>query len=137
MPGGLPSVVFRALGKDAFAECFFDTRQRGSLPSVFLTLGNLCRVSKKKHSAKSLFAECKKNTRQRRLCRVPEKQHSANHLALGKEPVSGSDIANVANKCSRNRPGMYPLTRLVLNLKLHYQRLYADRLYLNFSQEQR
>ena len=46
VPGGLPSVVFRALGKDAFAECFFDTRQRGSLPSVFLTLGKelLCRV---------------------------------------------------------------------------------------------
>ena len=44
----------------------------------------------KKHSAKSFFAECQKNTRQRRLCRVPEKQHSAIHLALGKEPVSGS-----------------------------------------------
>ena len=38
------------------------------------------------------FTECKKNTRQSRLCRVPEKQHSANHLALGKEPVSGSDL---------------------------------------------
>ena len=25
------------------------------------------------------------------FCRVPEKQHSANHLALGKEPISGSD----------------------------------------------
>ena len=61
---------------------------------------------KKKHSTKSFFVECqkntrqraslpsvKKNTRQRRLCRVPEKQHSANHLALGKEPVSGSDYA--------------------------------------------
>ena len=36
VPGGLPSVVFWALGKDAFAECFFfDTRQSGSLPSVF------------------------------------------------------------------------------------------------------
>ena len=49
-----------------FGECKKNTRQRASLPSV------------------------KKNTRQRRLCRVPEKQHSANHLALGKEPVSGS-----------------------------------------------
>ena len=40
VPGGLPSVVFRALGKDAFAECFFfDTRQRSSLPIVFFTLG--------------------------------------------------------------------------------------------------
>ena len=57
-----------------------------------ITLGKeaLCRVLKK-HSANSLFAECQKNTRQRRLCRVPEKQHSANHLALGKEPVSGSE----------------------------------------------
>jgi len=54
------------------------------LPSVKKTLG-------KEHSAKKLFAECqKKNIRQMRLCRVPEKQHSANHLALGKEPVSGS-----------------------------------------------
>ena len=57
--GALPSVLFRALGKDAFAECFFwhsakrlfakcffNTRQRVSLPSVFLTLGKelLCRV---------------------------------------------------------------------------------------------
>jgi len=25
------------------------------------------------------------------LCRVPEKLHLANHLALGKEPVSGSE----------------------------------------------
>ena len=56
---GLLSVVFRALGKDVFVECFFytrqigslpsvffNTRQRGSLPSVFFTLGKelLCRV---------------------------------------------------------------------------------------------
>ena len=34
VPGGLPSVVFRALGKDVFVECFFW------------------------HSAKRLFAEC-------------------------------------------------------------------------------
>ena len=46
---GLPSVVFRALGKDAFAkwffwrsakklfaECFFYARKEASLPSVFL-----------------------------------------------------------------------------------------------------
>jgi hypothetical protein len=36
---------------------------KSSLPSViFLTLGKeaLCRVSKKKHSAKKLFAECQK-----------------------------------------------------------------------------
>jgi hypothetical protein len=68
VPNILPS-VFRALSKEAFlssatqktldkikhlakklfAECFiFDTRQRVSLPSVFLTLGKefLCRVSK-------------------------------------------------------------------------------------------
>ena len=52
-----------------FASVKKNTRQRASLPSV------------------------KKNTRQKRLCRVPEKQHSANHLALGKEPVSGSEGA--------------------------------------------
>ena len=47
VPGSLSSVVFWALSKDFFVECFFfDTRQRGYLPSVFLTLGkeSLCRV---------------------------------------------------------------------------------------------
>ena len=60
VPGGLPSVVFRALGKDAFAECFFLTLGKEALCRVFflilgkealyrvffLTLGKelLCRV---------------------------------------------------------------------------------------------
>ena len=49
-----------------FAECKKNTRQRASLPSVKKTLG------------KGVFAGA-------------WKQHSANHLALGKDPVSGSD----------------------------------------------
>ena len=55
-----------------FAKCKKNTQQRTSLPSV-------------------------KNTWQRRFCQVPKKQHSANHLALGKEPVSGSEckISNI------------------------------------------
>jgi hypothetical protein len=71
----------------------------------------VCRVRNQKHSAKTLFAECQKNTQQTSkfaecfilssvlraalakelVCRVPEGLHSANHLALGKEPVSGSE----------------------------------------------
>jgi hypothetical protein len=75
------------------------TRQRSSLPSVKKTLGKetLCRVSKIKHSAKSLFAErfllprvfCLALDKEL-LCGAPEKTHSAKHLALGKEPNSGS-----------------------------------------------
>jgi hypothetical protein len=43
----LPSVLFLTLGKELFAECFFDTRQTASLPSAKnITLG------------KELFAEC-------------------------------------------------------------------------------
>ena len=60
VPGGLPSVVFRALGKAVFAECFFYTRQRASLPSVFFNTrqrGSLPSVFFW-HSAKSFFAEC-------------------------------------------------------------------------------
>ena len=82
VPSGLPSVVFQALGKDAFAERFFDTRQRSSLPSVFFTLGKelLCRaffltLGKEAslpsvffwHSAKKLFAEYFFYTRQRKF----------------------------------------------------------------------
>jgi hypothetical protein len=54
VPYSLPSVLFRALGKELFAECHAkkpsvkeNTRRRSSLPSVlFLTLGKefLCRV---------------------------------------------------------------------------------------------
>jgi hypothetical protein len=68
-------------------------------------------VRNQKHSAKTLFAECQKNTQQTSkfaecfilssvlraalakeiVSRVPEGLHSANHLALSKEPVSGSE----------------------------------------------
>ena len=78
-----------------FAECQKNnTRQRSSLPSVKKNTrqrDSLPSVKKNTRQIASL-PSVKKNTRQRRLCRVPEKQHSANHLALGKEPVSGSDI---------------------------------------------
>jgi len=56
VPSGLSSVVFRALGKDAFAERFFDTRQRSFFAECFfLTLGKeaLCRVFFL-HSAKKI-----------------------------------------------------------------------------------
>jgi hypothetical protein len=83
----------KALGKELFAECYiFDTRQRASLPSVIKTLGKetLCRVSKIKHSTKSVFAECFLLPRvfcvalgKKLLCRVPKK-------TLDKEPNSSS-----------------------------------------------
>jgi hypothetical protein len=72
-------VFFWHSAKNVFVECFFALGKAASLPSVFyLALG------------KEL------------LCRVPEKKHSANHMALGKEPDSGSawlfsTIANIAN----------------------------------------
>jgi len=47
VPGGLPSVVFRALSKATFAECFFLTLGKEALCGVcFFTPGKelLCRV---------------------------------------------------------------------------------------------
>jgi hypothetical protein len=59
-------------------------------------------VSKIKHSAKSLFAECFILPRvfcvalgKELLCRVPEIKHSAKNMALGKEPNSGSDRTEI------------------------------------------
>ena len=83
----------KTLGKEALCRVSKkNTRQRSSLPSVKKTLGkeSLCRVLKKTLGKEPLCRVSKKNTRQRWFCRVPEKQHSTNHLALGKEPVSGS-----------------------------------------------
>jgi hypothetical protein len=84
----LPSVVFGTLGKEPFAEC-----QKKTLGKE-----TLCRVSKIKHSAKSLFDECFLLPRvfcvalgKELLCRVPEIKHSAKNMILGKEPNSGSD----------------------------------------------
>jgi hypothetical protein len=84
----LPSVVFVTLGKEPFAECQKKT----------LSKETLCRVSKIKHSAKSLFAECFllpsvfcMALGKELLCRVPEIKHSAKNMALGKEPNSGSE----------------------------------------------
>jgi hypothetical protein len=75
------------------------------------TLGKetLCLVSKIKHSAKKLFAECQKTLGKETICRMSKIKHStksffakcflprfffawhlANHLTLGKEPNSGS-----------------------------------------------
>jgi hypothetical protein len=86
----LPSVGEKTLGKELFAECCIcDTRQRA-----------ICRVSKIKHSAKSLFAECFLLPRifcvalgKELLCRVPEIKHSAKNMALDKELNSGSEQA--------------------------------------------
>ena len=50
---------------------------------------HLCRVPKK-HSAKPFLQSAEKNTGQSRLCRVPLKKHSAKLPALGKVPVSSS-----------------------------------------------
>ena len=73
VPEALPSVFYRALGKDGFAECFFSalgkdgfaecfffgTRQTCILPSTIF-----------RHSAKCVFAECLfSSTRQR--CILP------------------------------------------------------------------
>jgi hypothetical protein len=71
----LPSVVFVTLGKDPFTEC-----QKKTLGKE-----TLCRVSKIKHSAKSLFAEC---------FLLPRffAWHSAKNMSLGKEPNSGSTV---------------------------------------------
>jgi hypothetical protein len=78
-----------------FTECKTkNTLQRPSLLSAKKTLGKelLCRVQKK-YSAKNLFAECFFtvffSTRQIASLPSARKLHSANHLALGKEPVSG------------------------------------------------
>jgi hypothetical protein len=69
----------KTLGKDllyrVFAECCFPA------------------LGKDRHSAKKrYFAECYFFALgQELLCRVLEKLYSANHLALGKELVSGSE----------------------------------------------
>jgi hypothetical protein len=77
----LPSEKKTLGTKTFFADCFFGTRQRRSLPSVFSG-----------HSAKIFFAECYFFALGKELlCRVSEKLHSANHLALDKELVSGSE----------------------------------------------
>jgi hypothetical protein len=66
----LPSVVFLTLGKELFAECQKNTRQRNSLPSVKnKTLG------KERLRRVFYFTEgFLRGTRQRALCRVPEKK---------------------------------------------------------------
>jgi hypothetical protein len=79
----LPSVGEKTLDKELFAECCIcDTRQRVFAECQKKTLGKetLCRVSKIKHSVKSLFAECFLLPRvfcvaldKELLCRVSEK----------------------------------------------------------------
>jgi hypothetical protein len=96
----LPSVVFVTLGQEPFTEC-----QKKTLGKE-----TLCRVSKIKHSTKSLFAECFLLPRvfcvalgKELLCRVPEIKHSAKNMTLGKELNSGSDI-----HYKRVHPGLNP-----------------------------
>jgi hypothetical protein len=77
---------------------FFDNLQISSLTSVEKSTRQrnfLCLVPKK-HSTKSLFAECRKKTLDKEvLCRVflfvecLPKKHLANQLTLDKEPKSG------------------------------------------------
>jgi hypothetical protein len=78
VPNTLPSVFFRALGKEALCRVPHknpsvkeNTRRKGSLPSVlFLTLGKvfLCRVFYFLTLGKELFAECFfPNTKQRQF----------------------------------------------------------------------
>jgi hypothetical protein len=83
----LSSVVFVTLGKEPFAECQKKTPGKETL----------CRVSKIKHSAKSLFAECffyqgffAWHSAKSFFAECPKK-HSAKNMALGKEPNSGSE----------------------------------------------
>ena len=99
VPSKLPSVVFRALGKDAFAECifwhsakqlfaecFFDTRQTPSLPSVFF-------YTRQTHSLSSFFfwpSVFRAALGKELVLRVPEGIYSANIKTLGKFEDSGS-----------------------------------------------
>jgi hypothetical protein len=74
-----------------------NTRQRSSLPNVlFLTLGNSLSSVKNKTLGKDLLCRAFYftegflfGTRQRAFSSA-QKKHSAKHLALGKEPNSGS-----------------------------------------------
>ena len=94
VPEALPSVFYRALGKDGFAECFFRHSTKMVLPNVFFwhsakkyfaechfsALGKmrLYRVSFFWHSAKMYFAECHfLALGKMRRCRVPFFWHSA------------------------------------------------------------
>jgi hypothetical protein len=77
--GALPRVLFcRVFGSRQRCLC----RESFNAESLALGRDSLCRVP--------FYAES--DTRQRNVCRVPDKLHSAKNRALGKEPVSGSDI---------------------------------------------
>jgi hypothetical protein len=73
-PEALPSVFFRALGKEGFAESQIkNTRQ-----SLCTRQRSLCRASDKRLSAKKfLCREPKKHSAKKLLCREPKKKHSA------------------------------------------------------------
>jgi hypothetical protein len=58
------SSVFLTLGKEVFAECQKNTRQRGFFAEC------------KKHSTKKVFAECLTALGKDHLCRVPVPWHS-------------------------------------------------------------
>jgi hypothetical protein len=95
----LPSVEKKTLGKELFTGCYIFTRRRA-----------LCRVSKIKHSAKNSLPSVQNKTLDKEFVRrvfsftegflcgtlqrasLPSarKKHSAKHLALRKEPNSGS-----------------------------------------------
>lgn len=74
-----------------------NTRQRSSLLSIALGKEFLCRVFfYREFFCLALGKEL--------LCRVPERKHSTNHLALGKEPNSGSGCRYDFITCHMNAP---------------------------------
>ena len=101
--------------KKIFAECLtIGTRQRRTWPNT-VTRGSLCRVplfcrepgtrqllcrvpffAECPALGKELFAECNSLPSaalgKEGLCRVPDFLHSAKQFALGKDPVSSSDV---------------------------------------------
>ena len=79
-----PGVKYLALSNLALAECqIFDKRPRGFLPSVFCLPSVL---------TSTLGKEA--------LCRVSDKKHSAKSRTLGKLRICGSEESTDESKCS-------------------------------------
>ena len=100
-----------ALGKDAF--CRVPKNKLGKMP--------LCRVSKKGtrqrrilpsaekwHSAKYIFAEYLKNTRQNHFCRVPKK-------TLGRAVFAECPLKNTRQSFRHSAKCRFPLVYIILN----------------------
>jgi hypothetical protein len=74
-----------------------------------------CRVFLFGTRQSSFFAECF-FCRVIFIYRVPKKKHSANHMALGKEPDSGSDTATVSLLHWANLASMTDLAELLCQI---------------------